>query len=63
MTDSKKKKQLSKDKIKKQLLESIIISEATEFKELNKKAEEVQESEEAAKVVKQYKDIIKTKRE
>ena len=63
MTDSKKKKQLSKDKIKKQLLESIIISEATEFKELNKKAEEIQESEEAAKVVKQYKDIIKTKRE
>ena len=44
-------------------LESIIISKATEFKELNKKAEEIQESEEAAKVVKQYKDIIKTKRE
>ena len=63
MADSKKTKRLSKDKIKKQLLESIIINEATEFKELNKKAEEIQESEEAAKVIKQYKDIIKTKRQ
>ena len=37
--------------------------EATESKELNKKAEEIQESEEAAKVVKQDEDIIKTKRQ
>ena len=63
VADSKKTKWLLKDKIKKQLLEWIIINEATESKELNKKAEEIQESEEAAKVVKQYEDIIKTKRQ
>ena len=62
MADSKKTKRLSKDKTKKQLLESIIINEAVESEELNKKAEEMQESEEAAKVIKQYEDIIKTKK-
>ena len=62
VADSKKTKRLSKDKTKKQLLESIIINEAVESEELNKKAEEMQESEEAAKVIKQYEDIIKTKK-
>ena len=62
MADSKKTKRLSKDKTKKQLLESIIINEAVESEELNKKAEEMQESEEAAKVIKQYEDIIKSKK-
>ena len=42
-TDSKKTKQLSKNEIKKQLLESIIINEVVESEELNKKAEELQE--------------------
>ena len=40
---SKKTKQLSKEEIKKQLLESIIINEVVESEELNKKAEELQE--------------------
>ena len=52
VADSKKTKRLSKDKTKKQLLESIIINEAVESEELNKKAEEIQESEEVAKVIK-----------
>ena len=44
------------------MLESIIINEAVESEELNKKAEEIQESEEVAKVIKQHDDIIKTKK-
>ena len=58
---SKKTKRLSKSEIK-QLLESIIINEVIESEELNKEAEEVQEPEEAAKVIEQYKWIIKTRK-
>ena len=61
-TDSKKTKQLSKNEIKKQLLESIIINEVVESEELNKEAEEMQEPKKAAKIIKQYEDIIKTKK-
>ena len=60
--DSKKTKRLSKEEIKKQLLESIIINEVVESEELNKEAEEIQEPEEAAEVLKQYEYIIKTKK-
>ena len=60
--DSKKTKRLSKEKIKTQLLESIIINKAVESEELNEKAEEIQESEETAEVIKQYEYIIKTKK-
>ena len=61
--DSKKVKRLSKEEIKNRLLESLIISEVVEPEELNKEAEEIQQPEEAAKVIKQYEDIIKTKKE
>ena len=50
--DSKKTKRLSKHEIKKQLLESIIINEVVESEEFNKEAEEIQQPEEAAKVIK-----------
>ena len=60
VADSKKTKRLSKEEIKKQLLESMIINEVVEYKKLNKEAEEIEEPEEAAKVIKQYEDIIKT---
>ena len=53
MADSKKTKRLPKTEIKKQLLESII-NKVVESEELNKKAEEIQESEEEAEVIKQY---------
>ena len=43
------------------MLESIIINEVVESEELNKKAEEIQESEEA-ELIKQYEYIIKTKK-
>ena len=61
MADSKKAKRLSKEEIETQLLESVIVNEVVESKELNKEAEEIQDPEEAAKVIKQYKDITKTK--
>ena len=60
--DSKKTKRLSKHEIKNKFLESIIINEVVESEELNKEAEEIQQPEEAVKVIKQYEDIIKTKK-
>ena len=60
--DIKKAKRLSKNEIKKQLLESIIINEVVQSEELNKEGEEMQEPEKAAKIIKHYEDIIKTKK-
>ena len=62
MTDSKKAKVLSKEEIKKQLLDSMIIDKVVEFDDLNKKAEEMQDPEKEAEIIKQYEDIIKTKK-
>ena len=61
LADSKKVKQLSEEKIKKKLLDSMTIDEIVEFDDLNKKAEETQDPEEAAKITKRYEDTIKTK--
>ena len=52
--------QIKKYKIK--LLESIIINEVVESDDLNKEAEEIQQPEEAAEVIKWYEDSIKTKK-
>ena len=62
MTDNKKAKRLSKEEIKTKLLDSMTIGEIVEFDNLNKDAEEVQDPEEAVKIIKRYEDIIKTKR-
>ena len=62
LADSKKTKRLSKEEIKKQLLDSMIIDENLEFDDLNKEAEEVQDPEKATKIIKQYEDIIKRKK-
>ena len=43
VADSKKTKRLSKEEIKKQLLDSMIIDEVAEFGDLNKEAEEIQD--------------------
>ena len=59
--DNKKAKRLSKEEIKTKLLDSITIDEVLERKDLNKEAEEVQDLERAAEIVKWYEDIIKTK--
>ena len=56
----KKTKKLIYDEIKKQLTESIFKNEVVETDELNKQAEEVQDPEEAAKVIQEYENIIRT---
>ena len=60
--DNKNAKRPSKEKMKKQLLESMIIGKVLKSEDLNKEAEETQEPEEAAEVIKRYEDIIKTKK-
>ena len=55
VTDSKKPTRLSKEEIKKKLLDLMTTDEIVEFDDLNKEAEE------AAKIIKLYEDIIKTK--
>ena len=63
LADGKKTKRISKEEIKKRLLDSMIIDENLEFDDLNKEAErEVQDPKKAAKIIKQYENIIKTKR-
>ena len=62
VADSKKAKRLLKDEIKKQLLDSMIINQSLKFNDLNKEAEEIQDPEKAAEIIKQYEDIIKTKK-
>ena len=62
MTDNKKAKCLSKEEIKKKLLDSMTIDEIVEFDDLNKEAEEVQDPEKAVIIIERYENIIKTKR-
>ena len=62
LADSKKAKLLSKEEIKKQLLDSIIIDEVLEFEDLSKEAEEIQDPKKAAEIIKRYEDNIKTKK-
>ena len=62
VTDNKKAKRLSKEEIKKKLLDSMTIDKVLKSEDLNKEAEEVQDPEKAAKIIKRYEDIIKTKR-
>ena len=62
VADSKKAKGPSKEEIKKQLLQSIIIDRNLEFKNLNKEAKEICEPEKAAEVIKRYEEIIKMKK-
>ena len=58
LTDNKKVKRLSKKEIKRKLLDSIIIDKVLECEDLNKQAEEVQDLEKAADIIKRYEDII-----
>ena len=57
----KKMTRLTHDKIRKQVIKSMVVNEVIESDELNKQAEEVQDPKEAADVIKQYEDIIQTK--
>ena len=61
-SDIKKTKRLTHDEIKKQLIKSIVINYVIKTDELNKQAEEVQDPEDAADLIKQYENIIRTKK-
>ena len=61
MEDSKKKR-LSKEEIKKQLLDLMIMDEVVKFEDLSKEVEEIEDLQKAAKIIERYKDIIKTKK-
>ena len=61
VADNKKAKLLSKEEIEKTLLDSVTVDEVVGFDDLNKEAEETQDPEKAAKIIKRYEDIIKTK--
>ena len=61
MTDNKKAKLLSKEEIKTKLLDSMTIDEIVEFDDLSKEAEDIEDPEKAAGIIKWYEDIIKTK--
>ena len=58
--DMQKTKILIHEEVKKQLIESMVISNVAEPPELSKKAE-IQRSEHAAAVIRQYEDITRTK--
>ena len=51
---------LAKKKIKKQLIDSIINNDIIETGELDEKADKVKTVEDAAVIIKQYQDIIRT---
>ena len=62
VADSNKAKRLSKEDIKKQSLDFMIIGEVVEFDDLNREAEEIQDPEKAAEIIKRCEGIIKTKK-
>ena len=62
VTDNKKAKRLSKQEIKKKLLDSMTIGKIVKFDDLNKEAGKVQDQEKAVIIIERYENIIKTKR-
>ena len=58
----KKTKRLNKDEIKKQLIESITINSSVEMDDLNELGEKVEKPEDAANIIKQNEEILRTKR-
>ena len=58
----KKTKHLNKDEIKKHSIESITINNVIEIDDLNELAEKVEKPEDAANMIKQYEEILRTKR-
>ena len=62
VADNKKMKRLSKEEIKTQFLNSMVTDENLKFDDLNKEAEEIQDPEKAAEIIKRCENIIKTKK-
>ena len=59
--DNKKAKRLSKEEIKTKLLDSMTIDKIVEFDDLNKEAEEKQDPEKVADIIKRCEDITEKK--
>ena len=59
--DNKEAKRLSKEEIKTKLLDSMTIDEIVEFDDLNKEAEEKQDPEKVADIIKRCEDITEKK--
>ena len=53
---------MSDEEIKKRLIDSIVNNDIIETKELNEKTDKLEKREDAAVVIKQYEDIIRTKK-
>ena len=60
--NAKKTKPLNHEKVKMQLIKSMVNNDVVERQKLNKKAKEVEKPEDAAAIIKQYEDIIRTKK-
>ena len=61
-TEVKKKGKLTHDEIKRKLIESLVINDAIETNNFNKKVEEVEDPEKAAEVIQEYESTIWTKK-
>ena len=57
-TEVKKKGKLTHDEIKRKLIESLVINDAIETNNFNKKVEEVEDPEKAAEVIQEYESTI-----
>ena len=53
---------MSDEEIKKRLIDSIVNNDIIETKELNEKTDKLEKPEDVAVVIKQYEDIIRTKK-
>ena len=60
--NAKKTKRLDKDEIKKQLIDSLVNNDTSKMEELNEKADKVEKLEDAATIIKEYEDLIRTKK-
>ena len=60
--NTKKTKRLGKEKIKKQLIDSLVNNDTSEMEELNEKADKVEKPEDAATIIKEYEGLIRTKK-
>ena len=58
----KKMKRLNKEEVKQQLIDSLVNNDTIETEELNEKAEKVDTTEDVANIIKEYEEILRTKR-
>ena len=60
--NDKKTKQFNQEEIRKQLLKSLVNSDTDEIEKFNEQARIIDKPEDAPELIKQYKEILKTKR-